>query len=128
MPSCHPLNSNAKFSMSASEQIAAWREFVSPRWIAAGLVAELLLWFGWMYPLVPITTLGWMVAVVSGILVGLCAALCVSIILWLQRQKKFVWLCRIAGVVVAVSLGLGIFTAAYSARDFFGQNLSYFGK
>lgn len=86
------------------------------------------MWFGWLYPLIPVTAAGWVAAVGSGLFVGLWAALCVAAIFWLQRQTRFVWACKLAGVLVAVSSGVGIFATAYMLQAFLNQNFSYFGR
>jgi len=111
-----------------SEHTGTWREFFTPQWVGGGAVTILVLWFGWLYPLVPVTAAGWVVELGSGLLVGVWTILCVAMLLWLQRQTKFVWACRAAGVVVAVSLGGVIFASAYSTQAFLTQNFSYFGR
>ncbi len=111
-----------------SEHPTIWREFHTPKWVAGGAVGVLVLWFSWLYPLVPVTTVGWVAAVGSGLIVGVWAVLCISAVLWLRRQSQFVWVCKLAGILIAVSLGAGIFATAYFLQVFLTQNFSYFGR
>ena len=97
--------------------------------VAALVVAVgLAFWVGWLYPLWPTTVVGWIAVFISGVAVVAWAAGCVVAILWLQRQREHVLLFKFVGVVVALSLGVGIFAAAFEARAFISGNFSYFGR
>lgn len=97
--------------------------------ILVGVVACLLaLWLAWLYPLVPTTSLGWLAVIGSGLAVIAWSGLCTVTLLWLQRQQRNVLLFKSIGVVVALSLGAGIFGAAYAAKDFSSKNFAYFGR
>ena len=88
----------------------------------------LVLWFGALYPLLPKSLKGWVAATAAGLIVLLWAALCVAALKWLQRQDTHRWFYRGVGVVVAISLGVGILRAAIYSRHFIESNFSYFGK
>jgi hypothetical protein len=114
--------------MAIPKHPIVWHEYLTPQWIGGGAVVALLAWFGWLYPLIPVTLVGWVAAVVSGFFVGAWAVLCVAAILWLQRQTRFIWIARSAGIFVALSLGIGIFAAAYQVQSLLTENFSYFGR
>ena len=90
----------------------------------AGLVG----WFLALYPLVPHTRQGWLAAVASGLAVTVWAAVCSVILVWFERRPHHKLLHRMLGFIVAVSLGLGVFGAAFKAREFISANSSYFGR
>ena len=77
-----------------------------------------IVWFVWLYPLVPNTLVGLIAELVSGILVFLYGWACVSAINWLLASSRFAILSKATAVLIALLLGVGIFTAAYFARDF----------
>jgi hypothetical protein len=88
----------------------------------------LISWFGWLYPLVPKTPVGWVVAVLSGVVVFFYGWACIEAIIWLQARRRLKILFNSIGALVALSLGCGVFAAAYWAREFVSGNFSYFGR
>lgn len=96
--------------------------------LLAGAVVGPLLWFGWLYPLVPKTFAGWLAGTGAGVFVGLWATVSALLIGWLQRQTRYRFLCRAIGAIVAVSLGAGIFWLALKGQAFIVANFSYFGR
>ena len=96
--------------------------------IAGVVVIGLVCWFLALYPLIPSTPQGWFSAVASGLVVIAWAAICVVALQWLQRRQRYVLFFKGIGAIVAISLGLGVFCAAYEARDFLATNYSYFGR
>jgi hypothetical protein len=52
---------------------------------------------------------------------------CIETILWLQVQTRLVLIAKAAGVLVALSLGVGVFAAAYYGRQYVLGNFGYFG-
>jgi len=91
--------------------------------VAAGDVLWLLL----LYPLLPVTSTGWIAALLSGAMVTGWVCACGFALIWLQAQQRYVLFFRAIGALVAVSLGGGVFLAVYFARDFVSTNFSYFG-
>jgi hypothetical protein len=87
-----------------------------------------VVWFLALYPLIPNTGHGWFAAVATGFAVTAWAAACSGLLLWFKKQQRYVLLFRALGLLVAVSLGVGIFAAAYEAREFISANSSYFGR
>ena len=85
----------------------------------------LFLWLALLYPLWPVSGLGWLAAIGSGLMVIAWAALCVLAIHWLNKQQRHVIFFKVVGVVVALSLGVGVFLGASTARDFMTKNFSY---
>jgi hypothetical protein len=95
--------------------------------LGAAVVGEVV-WFLALYPLVPSTGRGWVAAAASGLAVTAWAATCIVALVWLERQQRFRLLFRAAGALLAVSLGVGVFGAAYEAREFITANASYFAR
>ncbi|NML47488.1 hypothetical protein HHL11_27305 [Ramlibacter sp. G-1-2-2] len=93
---------------------------------AACLAAGLLLWFAWLYPLLPRTRNGWIAAFVFGTVVIVFAALATFLIFWLGERTRFVFLCKVAAVVLALALGAAILAAAYWQQQFLRQDFGYF--
>jgi hypothetical protein len=93
-----------------------------------GVLVGLALRLAWLYPLLPATDLGWFAVAGSGLVVMAWACICIVFILWLLRQQSLVLFFKSVGAVVALSLGVGAFAAAYGARAFFTAKLSYFGR
>lgn len=109
--------SGAKF---APLQIAGWS--------AAVAVAGQVFWFLALYPLVPSTPRGWAAATAAGLAVTLWAAACIAALQWIQARHRHAWAFKAIGLVIALSLGLGVFAAAFQARAFISANASYFGR
>jgi hypothetical protein len=96
--------------------------------MASACALVVLFWFGWLYPLVPSSAVGWVIELFSGVAVFLYGWACIEAILWLQSQKQYEILYKLIGAIVALSLGGGIFGAAYFAQEFVARNFSYFGR
>jgi len=92
------------------------------------LVLGFAFWFGLLYPLIPVTTTGWLMEMVAGLAVGLWGTASIFAIRWVQRQTRFRLLFRALAVVIALSLGVGIFWIAVNAQGWAASNFSYFGR
>ena len=93
-----------------------------------GVIIGPLFWFGWLYPLVPKTSAGWLAGTAAGMFVGLWAMASIFLIKWLQQQPRFRVLCKAIGALVAVSLGVGFFWFALKGQAFIVANFTYFGR
>lgn len=89
----------------------------------AGVV---ILWFLALYPLVPKTALGRVVATASGVVIFFWCWACTEIIIRLERLGKKSLAFKIIGYPVAISLGAGVFVAAYLSSGFISKHFSYF--
>ena len=87
----------------------------------------LLFWFGWLYPLLPKTPTGWLIETFAGVFVFFYGWSCIEIILWLQVQTRLVVIAKAVGLLVALSLGVGVFAAAYYGQQYVSGNFEYFG-
>jgi hypothetical protein len=114
--------------MTASGYTVEWRELLTPQWIAGCAFGVPVSWFVALFPLMPITAVGWVAELGSSFMVGLWAVGCAAAILWLQRRTRFVWVCMFAGTLVAVSLGAFIIATVYAMEMFLPHNFSYFGR
>lgn len=97
------------------------------RWMY-GAIAFLLLeaaWFMLLHPLVPSNLIGFAVELVAGAAVGGIIYLAARAIWWLSGQTKYPALCRIAAVVIALSVGIGVFLVAYEFRNTLSSNFHY---
>jgi hypothetical protein len=94
--------------------------------LLVGLALELGLWVLALYPLTPTTSTGWCAVLLAGFVVFLWVWGCLEMLLWLDRPRLYRAYYKALGYPVAVSLGVGVFAAAYIARDFIAHNFSYF--
>jgi amino acid transporter len=86
----------------------------------------LLVWLLLLFPLVPATGVGLLVAVGSGCAVLLWAFICVAAIVWVRKRlENRLALFQVIGALVAISCGVGIFLAAYQARAYLFANFAY---
>jgi hypothetical protein len=102
------------------------------RWLSGSVLGValggLLLWFGLLYPLLPRTVTGWVVATVAGLAAASWAAVCVYILRRIEGRPGGGLIWKAVGVLVALSLGLGLFGLAVVAREFIAKNFSYLGQ
>ena len=97
------------------------------RWMY-GAIAFLLLeaaWFMLLHPLVPSNWTGFAVELIAGAVVGGAIYLAARAILWLSNRPKYPALRRIASLVVALSVGIAVFLAAYELRTTLSDNFHY---
>jgi hypothetical protein len=85
----------------------------------------LLVWFGLQFPLVPTTALGFAINVAFALLVLGYGVLALRSIAWLSgtglgRETK-----SALGFILAASVGVAIFLAAYFSRDFVSTNFAF---
>jgi len=74
----------------------------------------------------PKTLSGWLVEAVAGVVVFFYGWACIEIILWLQARTDQIIQAKALGILVALSLGAGVFVAAYFGRQFLVANFEYF--
>ncbi len=86
----------------------------------------IVLWFLALYPLLPTTLLGLCAAILSGTAIFFWIWASVELLIWLDRPHKHAVIFKLVGYPIACSLGIGVFVAAYFAREFLSQNFSYF--
>lgn len=83
-------------------------------------------WFGLLFPLVPSTLAGLAIALISGALVtGVLWATALGMC-WLAGGESHSLLRRSTALVLAVSVGVAIFAAAYLYRDTLSSNFHHF--
>lgn len=114
--------------MAISRQESKLARLSFPIVVLVAVIVGPLFWFAMLYPLLPKTTLGWIAGTMSGAMVGFWAVGSAVLITWLQRQKRYVLLCKSIGAVVAVLLGIGIFWLALKGQSLIVENFSYFGR
>jgi hypothetical protein len=78
-----------------------------------------------LHPLVPSNWIGFVIELVAGAAVGGAIYLAARLIWWLSGQTKHLVLCRIAAVLIALSVGIGVFLAAYELRGTLSHNFHY---
>src|SRR5450631_3045 len=82
----------------------------------------LLVWFALQFPLVPTTALGFAVNVAFALLVMGYGVLALRSIVWLSKTGLDRNAKSALGFILAVSVGVAIFLAAYLSRDFLTTN------
>ena len=93
-----------------------------------GAIAFLFLegaWFMLLHPLVPSNGTGFAIELTAGAVVGVVIYLAVKAILRLSAVTKYPTLCRIAAIVVALSVGVAVFVGAYELRTTMSNNFHY---
>ena len=114
--------------MQSAETRSMYKGIRAAGLVGAGIAVALVCWLLALYPLVPSTARGWSAAIVSGLLAIAWAGACSAALLWLQKRRRHGLLFKAIGVMLALSLGAGIFAAAFEARAFLSANFSYFGR
>jgi len=109
-------------------QVEGQQEAKKWKFVVIGIIGGPPLLFAWMYPLLPKSTIEWMLSVLVGMVAGAWAVGSAILIQWLQRQTRYRILCLAVAITVAISLGLGIFFMTYEKQNFVARNFSYFGK
>jgi len=83
------------------------------------------LFFFWAaFPLFPKTVLGWVVAIISGLIISVWATGSIIFIRWLERNCYRLFF-RAIGAIVAISLGVAIFWLALMQKAFLYTNFFY---
>jgi peptidoglycan biosynthesis protein MviN/MurJ (putative lipid II flippase) len=85
-------------------------------------VAAVVLWFLGHYPLFPATGAGWAAAFGSMAVFVLCGALLYPALTRIGDRTTWQRTWAAAGIVLACSLGVGVFVAEYVWRDFIAEN------
>jgi hypothetical protein len=96
--------------------------------LLVGVIVGPIFLLAMAYPLIPTTTMGWLVGAVAGIILGLWAVMSAFAIHWLSRQKRWPLAYKAVALLLALSLGVGIFWIALNMQGFITSNASYFGR
>jgi hypothetical protein len=99
-------------------------EWVLPsliKWTAFVLIAEVV-WLSLLYPLVPTSSVAWVVTLLLPIPIAAYAYLAVRTIYWIAPQRPAgIWRQALAALL-AISVGVIVFVAVYVAQhQFLGQ-------
>jgi hypothetical protein len=86
--------------------------------IAMGTAAGPLFWAIYLYELIPLTSEGLLICLMCGALTGFWATTSVLLIQWLGQQQRYWLVCRALAVVVALSVGSGIFWLGLTSQSF----------
>jgi hypothetical protein len=89
------------------------------------LLLCLLAWFAFQFPLVPTTALGFAVNVSFALLVIGYGVLALRSIVWLSETRFNRNVKSVLGFILAASVGVVIFIAAYLSRDFLSTNFGF---
>lgn len=110
-----------------SHRVARWLVSLPPlwRWLVIFLLLEAA-WFMWLHPLVPSNWVGFVIEFLAGacVMAVICGA---ALAIWSmsgRRGNLFLW--RSVGVVLALGVGVVIFTVAYEFRTTISANFHYF--
>ena len=90
------------------------------------LLIWLAIWFGLLFPLTPASPLGWAIEIGSGFVVLVVGWGIHYILSSIDDQRRPSRVLKLVGYIVAPSLGITIFVAAYFAQGYWAKNFSYF--
>lgn len=90
------------------------------------LVVLEVFWFSLMYPLVPSTAGGLILELVVGLCLGLIIYVFGKSIVWLTSRTAHVVVYRVLATLMAMSVGVLVFTSAYVFRALLESNFRYF--
>jgi len=90
-----------------------------------GFFFVVVIWFIAFLPLIPVTKIGWIVELATGMIAFFWIWFSVELLVWLERPRKYQLVFKVAGIPVAVSFGACVFLAAYFFRDFIGLHFAY---
>jgi len=88
-------------------------------------VLLLLFWFALQFPLIPTTAVGFAVNVAFAVLVMGYGVLAFRAIVWLSETGLGRKIKDALGFILAASVGVAIFLAAYVSRDFVSTNFGF---